>query len=61
VQRYLQMFDSFRSIRRGASVKIFMGAGWEKGIVIESGADRCAVRIAKRITTVYDLRNIKSA
>jgi hypothetical protein len=56
---YLPMFDSFRSIRIGTSVKIFMGAGWEKGTVMQTGSDRCQVQIAKRTTTIYDLRNIK--
>jgi hypothetical protein len=55
------MFTNFGAIKRGIQVKVFMGAGWEKGTVIKPASDRCQVQVAKRSTTVYDLRNIKSA
>jgi sRNA-binding protein len=52
---------SFSAVRRGTAVKVFMGAGWEKGKVIRSQRDSCTVQLANRSATVYDLRNIKLA
>lgn len=53
------MFSSFKSIRRGTPVKVYMGAEWTKGTVHSTMTGAVAVQIAKRIVTVYDLRNIK--
>lgn len=55
----LPMFTSFKSIRRGTPVKVYMGAEWTKGTVHSTMAGAVAVQIAKRIVTIYDLRNIK--
>lgn len=53
------MFSNFKSIRRGTPVKVYMGAEWAKGTVHATSTGAVAVQIAKRIVTVYDLRNIK--
>jgi len=53
------MFSNFRVIRLGATVKVYMGAGWDKGVVRSVTASACCVQLAKRMVTVYDLRNIK--
>lgn len=53
------MFSSFKSIRRGTPVKVYMGAEWAKGTVHSTMAGAAMVQIARRIVTVYDLRNIK--
>jgi hypothetical protein len=55
------MFSNFGAIRTGSTVKVFMGAGWDKGTVHMVSGSSCCVQLAKRMVTVYDLRNIKSA
>ena len=47
--------------RRGTTVKVFNGSGWQTAVVEDSTSKRCQVFIkmgAKR-TIVYDRRNIK--
>jgi len=41
-------------------VKVFMGAGWTKGIVTRSDAGSCTVRLPQlqRTVRVFDARNI---
>lgn len=48
-------------LRKGTSVKIFMGAGWASGTVTESTRTACVVFIKARnkSVTVHDRRNIK--
>ena len=53
------MFTSFRAIRIGTAVKVYMGADWQRGNVHSTTASSCCVQLLKRIVTVYDLRNIK--
>jgi hypothetical protein len=55
------MFTNWGSIRTGTAVKIFMGAGWEKGTVKLTSKSSACVQLAKRMVTVYDLRNIRAA
>jgi len=55
------MFTSFGAIRRDSRVKIYMGADWQRGLVLSTTATSCCVQLPTRITTVYDLRNIKPA
>jgi hypothetical protein len=55
------MFSNFGAIRLGATVKVYMGAGWDKGVVRAVAPGSCCVQLAKRLITVYDLRNIKPA
>lgn len=47
--------------RKGASVKVFLGAGWGKGTVEYSDKIRCVVfvKIGSRRVICYDARNIQ--
>ena len=51
-----------RSMRKGTNVKIFMGAGWSKGSVVNWSSSGITVYLAreKRTVTVRDNRNIKT-
>lgn len=53
------MFSNFGAIRNGSSVKVYMGADWQKGLVKATCNSSCTVQLVKRLVTVYDLRNIK--
>jgi len=53
------MFISFRAIREGAAVKVYMGADWQRGIVKFTTASYACIQLTHRLITVYDLRNIK--
>ena len=55
------MFTNFGAIRTGSTVKVYMGAGWDRGTVRLVSGSSCCVQLAKRMVTVYDLRNIKPA
>lgn len=46
---------------KGQSVDVYMGAGWAKGTIQDSGRDRCVVWLAQaqRSVTVYDNRNLR--
>lgn len=50
-----------RVMRKQTSVKVFMGAGWEKGTVVEWRANGTTVYLPrkKQTVTVRDNRNIK--
>jgi len=50
-----------RVMRKRTSVKVFMGAGWEKGTVVEWRANGTTVYLPrkKQTVTVRDNRNIK--
>ena len=50
-----------RVMRKRTSVKVFMGAGWEKGSVIDWRANGITVYLPrkKKTVTVRDNRNIK--
>lgn len=50
-----------RSMRKGTNVKIFMGAGWSKGTVVNWASSGITVYLAreKRTVTVRDNRNLK--
>ena len=47
--------------RKGTPVKVFIGAGWGKGVVEYSDKVRCVVflKIGSRRGMVYDARNIQ--
>ena len=47
-------------IRKGGEVKVYMGAGWQKGTVRDSSRDHCTVYCnqLRRTTTCRDARNI---
>ena len=50
-----------RSMRKQTSVKVFMGAGWSKGTVVNWSSSGITVYLAreKRTLTVRDNRNLK--
>lgn len=50
-----------RSMRKQTSVKVFMGAGWSKGSVVNWASSGITVYLAreKRTVTVRDNRNLK--
>ncbi len=50
-----------RSMRKGTNVKVFMGAGWAKGTVVNWASSGITVYLAreKRTVTVRDNRNLK--
>ena len=52
-----------RSFRKGTFVKVFMGAGWQAGGVVQSSRDRCEVtlRQGNKTVIVFDRRNIKTS
>lgn len=58
---YLQPSQPMRSMRKGTNVKIFMGAGWAKGTVVNWASSGITVYLAreKRTVTVRDNRNLK--
>lgn len=47
--------------RRDQSVMVYRGAGWSKGIVVNSARQGCRVKLSQdqRTITVYDARSIK--
>jgi hypothetical protein len=47
-------------LRKGTEVKVFCGAGWQKGKVVSSTRDFCTVYLSqgRRNTTCRDARNI---
>ena len=49
------------ALRKGTPVKVFMGAGWEKGSVMEWTKNRVTVRLARGSKTVvcHDARNLE--
>ena len=50
------------ALRRGTPVRVYMGAGWEKGFVDHCDRQGCTVRLARRqkSTRVHDARNIQT-
>lgn len=47
-------------LRRGQSLKVFMGAGWAKGALVRSLPNAWVVELPGRgLVTVYDPRNIR--
>ena len=49
------------ALRKGTQVKVFVGAGWEKGTVVDWSKNRVVVRLARgsRNVTCYDARNLE--
>ena len=50
------------ALRKGTNVKVFMGAGWEKGVVVHWEKSRCTVRLNRGNKTVvcHDARNLQT-
>ena len=49
------------ALRKGTNVKVFMGAGWEKGVVVQWDKSRVTVRLNRGNKTVvcHDARNLE--
>ena len=49
------------ALRKGTNVKVFMGAGWEKGTVVQWDKSRVTVRLNRGSKTVvcHDARNLE--
>ena len=49
------------ALRKGTQVKVFIGAGWEKGTVVDWSKSRVTVRLSRgsRNVTCYDARNLE--
>lgn len=50
------------ALRKGTNVKVFMGAGWEKGVVVQWEKSRCTVRLNRgnKTVVVHDARNLQT-
>ena len=53
------MKQDWSHIRVGEIVKVYMGAGWLKGILQAKSPSCATVQLDKRLISVYDARNIK--
>lgn len=51
-----------QALRKGTNVKVFVGAGWEKGTVVQWEKSRCTVRLNRGNKTVvcHDARNLQT-
>ena len=58
---YSSGVGAWSHVRRGEAVKLFMGAGWTKGTLMEKTADSVLVKIDKRTIRCYDPRNVRPA
>ena len=63
LERLMKPAHPLPTFRKRSEVKVYCGAGWDKGVVEESSRDRCTVYISKRRkqVTCYDARNIEPA
>lgn len=50
------------ALRKGTNVKVFMGAGWEKGVVVQWEKSRVTIRLNRGSKTVvcHDARNLQT-
>lgn len=50
-----------QALRIGTPVRVFMGAGWEKGSVVHWSTDRVTVKLNRgnKNTTCHDARNLE--
>lgn len=60
-ERMLGPIDFQTALRKGTNVKVFMGAGWEKGTVMDWTKSRVTVRLNRGSKTVvcHDARNLE--
>ena len=60
-ERMLGPIEFQTALRKGTSVKVFVGAGWEKGSIVEWSKNRVVVRAARggRQIRCYDARNLE--
>lgn len=61
IQRLYGPIRFENALRRGTSVKVFLGASWEKGTVVEWAKTRVVVRLGRgnRNVVCYDARNLE--
>ena len=61
IERMYGSIQFENALRKGTQVKVFLGAGWEKGALVEWTKSRVVVRLARgnRNVTVYDSRNLE--
>lgn len=61
IQRMYGPIEFQNALRKGTPVKVFMGAGWEKGTVAHWEKTRCTVRLNRGAVTVVcsDARNLE--
>lgn len=52
--------SSWSDLRTGQQVKVFMGAGWQKGTIQSRDRESAVVRLDRRSTRCYDLRNLQT-
>jgi hypothetical protein len=50
----------FDGIEVGSEVRVFMGAGWQRGVVTGCHADSISVKLQLRLVRVFDIRNVKA-
>jgi len=50
------------ALRKGTNVKVYVGSGWEKGVVVQWEKSRCTVRLNRGNKTVvcHDARNLQT-
>ena len=60
-QRMLGPIEFQTALRKGTHVKVYMGAGWEKGSVLEWTKSRVTVRLHRgnKNTVCHDARNLE--
>ena len=61
MQRMYGPIEFQQALRRGTSVKVFVGAGWEKCTVVEWSKNRVMCKAARggRSIVCYDARNLE--
>lgn len=53
--------SNWSHIRRGEAVKVFMGAGWQKGTLVDKLRDSVTVKLKDRTVRCFDPRNVRTA
>lgn len=57
--RTLNSASSWSHIRNGERVALFMGAGWQKGVVQRKLGDSVLVQLPSRLVRCFDPRNVR--
>lgn len=50
----------FSHVRRGETCQVYMGAGWQKGLVADKLPDSVLVKLPTRTIRCFDPRNVRS-
>ena len=61
IERMYGSIEFQQALRKGTNVKVFLGAGWEKGTVVEWSKSRVTVRLSRGNcnVTCHDSRNLE--